>query len=111
MSPVLSIRDQRCPNPACPGRNGAARRAVVIHSREHRRFRCTACGKTWVERRRATTYRLRYPDAKVARALRCLAAGLSIRATAELLDVNPGTIMRWKKRRGRDEHEIRARQR
>jgi len=99
MSPILSIRDQHCPNPACPGREDAERRVVVIHSREHRRFRCTACGKTWVERLGAATYRLRHSDAKVGRALRCLDAGLSIRATAELLGVNPGTIVRWKKRR------------
>ncbi len=93
----LTIRGQTCPR-SCTLSEDATRRAIVIHSRAQRRFRCTLCGTTWVENRDALTFRLRRERSDVERCLAFIALGLSIRATARRLRASPSTVQRWTQR-------------
>jgi transposase-like protein len=98
MDSLLTIRGQACPNPACPGKTGATRARVRIHSRTTRRLRCALCGTTWVTRRASIAFRLHHDDATVLAALNALATGASVRAVARELRVSPSTVLRWRNR-------------
>gem|GEM_PF-5557224 len=71
---------------------------IAVHDRQTSRLRCRDCKKTWVTHRQALHYGLRTPEIKIRRALQLLCAGLSIRKIAELVQVSPSSVLRWKKK-------------
>ena len=90
--PDFTLRNQVCPTHGCT----AGR--VVVHSRKSRRFRCTACKKTWVYRTGTFHYRLRASAERVDFAIQKLAEGIPIRVVAVLCRASPSTVHRWKVR-------------
>ncbi len=94
----LTVRGQSCPNEQCTFFDLDSEGNVVIHSQKEKRFRCNHCGVTWVEHVSTLEYGLRKSKVKFYSALEMLDRGLSIRKTAEILNVSPTTIQRWKNR-------------
>ena len=58
----------------------------------NQRFRCLACGKTWTEERVKPLGEMRIGMKQAAMALGMILEGMSIRATARLLGMDPGTL-------------------
>lgn len=91
----------RCPNAACPRhrRPGAERfyryKGMFIASggREARRFQCRTCGVSFSERTGRDDFRSRRPDVDRALPL-LLAAGVSARLSARLLETSRSTVQR-----------------
>lgn len=71
---------------------------MVAHGNRYPRFKCTACGKTWVPHRNEATYRLRGNTEKIRAVRELLEEGRSVRKIAQQLAVTPGTVQRWKKK-------------
>lgn len=96
MNEHMSIRNQKCPNRECVFFHRAMGGNIVVHSRKERRFKCSACGRTWVMYREEARFGIKKDFAKVRSALADLSTGLSIRCVAKIIHVNPSTIQRWK---------------
>jgi transposase-like protein len=92
------ISDQSCINPNCKVYGLSVFDLLTLHDKKRGRLRCKVCGKTWSFRRDKLFYRLHSDDVQVRRAIKMLEAGLPIRKIARLVDVNAGTVMRWKKK-------------
>ena len=45
-----------CPNEECPARGHVGKGNIKVHRRQERRYRCTACGKTFSERKGTMFY-------------------------------------------------------
>ena len=87
-----------CPNTSCSCYGRLNPSMTAVHDARRGRFRCRECGRTWSAHRNEFHYGLRTNPIKVRRAMDMLQAGLSIRQIARLVDVNAGTVMRWKKK-------------
>ena len=60
-----------------------------------RQLECIVCGKCFMETTGTIFYRKRVPAETIWQALKALAEGLDIRATARVFDVDPNTIETW----------------
>ncbi len=60
-----------------------------------RQLECIVCGKCFMETTGTIFYRKRVPAETIWQALKALAEGLDIRATARVFDVDPNTIEMW----------------
>lgn len=98
------FRAVACPNVRCKsfGRTGAG--AVVsngtyfVGSLRVRKFICRHCGKVFNSRARTPFRWLHTPQRKVLMALKLLVKGLSLRGTAEVLEVKLDTVRNWLRR-------------
>ena len=61
------------------------------------RLICTACKKSFSERKGTIFYRRRYSQEKISQAIQALAEGTGIRATARIFGVNFKSILSWAK--------------
>jgi transposase-like protein/IS1 family transposase len=64
-------------------------------------FRCVACRRFFSERRFSGYSGLKLPPEKIARIVHCLVEGVSVRATARLVDVQKNTVLRVLRHAGR----------
>ncbi len=96
MNEYISIRDQTCPNKRCAFYGRRLENNVIAHSRQYPRFKCKACGKTWVIHRSNVYYRVKKDPQKIAAVQGLLEQGYSIRKVAQTVGVSPGTVQRWK---------------
>src|SRR2546426_336488 len=94
----LTLRKQSCPNKACTFYGCQREGNIIVHSHAQQRWKCTACGRTWVSHKHSFYYGLRSDPKKILSAVRFLEEGVSVRAAALRLRVSPSTIQRWKKR-------------
>jgi IS1 family transposase/transposase-like protein len=86
----------------CPHCNG-------IHLKVHQKnghaystmFRCADCSRFFSERRFTGYSGLKLPPEKIARIVHCLVEGVSVRATARLVDVQKNTVLRVLRHAGR----------
>ena len=60
-----------------------------------RQLQCTVCGKCFMETSNTIFFGKRVPAEIIWRALKALAEGLDIRATARVFEVDPNTVERW----------------
>lgn len=97
-STYFSIRDQACPNHECAYFNQTLGGNVIVHSSKSQRFKCKACQKTWVGYRHEPQYGLKSDTQKFFRVQTLLSNGLSIRTVAQVMEVSPSTVVRWKGR-------------
>ena len=73
---------------------------LVIHSRKERRYRCLACGHTFVERKGTPFYRLRTEEAVVAVVATLLAHGCPLQAIVAAFGFDERTVAAWQQRAG-----------
>ena len=89
-----------CPNPDCPARGQTGQDNIRIHSRQERRYQCTACGKTFAARRGTAFYRLRTPEETVTRVVTLLAHGCPVQAIVVAFELDERTVASWHTRAG-----------
>jgi transposase-like protein len=107
-----------CPNEDCPlfNRFDAGNLSVVewIGKRKDiRRLYCSYCGQRFSERRGTLRQYTKLPPKAVERVLKCLSHGCSVRATANICDVDRRTVQRlWRQAgpRAHDFHQLRIEQ-
>ncbi|MFH0820192.1 MAG: helix-turn-helix domain-containing protein [Candidatus Peregrinibacteria bacterium] len=98
MNPIVSVRNQRCPNSSCALHERSLEGNILIHSRKRPRLKCKSCGKTWAAHRHEIYYGLRTATEKIEKAIALLEQGLSIRQVARRVRASPSSVHRWKLR-------------
>ena len=95
----MTIRNQSCPNENCKFFRLSQMGNVVVHSQKLKRFRCSECRKTWVQHRNELHYGLKSGARKMLVTKYLLfEQNMSIRGVAQMLQVSPSTVQRFKKR-------------
>ena len=95
------FRTVACPNARCKvfGRLGSgmvvSNGTYFVGSARVRKFICRHCGKVFNSRARTPFRWLHTPQRKVLMALKLLVKGLSLRGTAEVLEVKLDTVRNW----------------
>jgi transposase-like protein len=84
-----------CPNLACPARGQVGRGNLQIHSQKERRYRCSLCGKTFVERHGTPFYRCRTDPAWITLVLTLIAYGCPVLAIEKALGFPARTVRQW----------------
>ena len=98
------FRDVGCPNARCKlfGKLGAgtvvSNGTYFVGGTRVRKFICRHCGHVFNSRARTPFRWLHTPRRKVLLALKLLVKGLSLRGTAEVLEVKLDTVRRWLRR-------------
>ena len=90
-----------CPNLACPARGQVGQGNIGIHSRQHQRFICTQCRKTFAATKGTVFSRLRTPAETVALVLTLLAHGCPLQAIVVAFGFDERTVAAWEARAGR----------
>jgi len=103
---------EACPNKAC-GFYGQMGKGNVIGNGTYktksgpvRKFICKACDTSFCGRRNTAFFDLRSDDGKVLLALKMVVKGMSLRATAEVLDVHLDTVRAWLRRAAEHSDEV-----
>ena len=95
------FRTVACPNAGCKvfGKLGSgmvvSNGTYFVGSARVRKFICRHCGKVFNSRARTPFRWLHTPQRKVLMALKLLVKGLSLRGTAEVLEVKLDTVRHW----------------
>ena len=90
-----------CPNLECPARGQTGAGHMGIHSRKHRRFICTPCGKTFPATHGTVCSRLRTSAELVVLLVTLLAHGGPVHAMVAALGFDERTVAAWGARAGR----------
>ena len=90
-----------CPNLACPARGQTGQGNIGIHSRQDKRFLCTACRKTFAATKGTAFYRLRTPAETVTLVVTLLAHGCPLQAIVAAFGFDERTVAAWLTRAGR----------
>ena len=88
-----------CPHEECPDYGKVGRENITLsHRYGHQRtylLWCKSCQRTFSEHRGTPFFGLRTPREQILLALRCLAEGSGISATARIVQTNEDTVRRW----------------
>jgi transposase-like protein len=101
-----------CPNRACQIYGQLGKGNVVgngtyrTESGNVRKFLCRNCGKTFSERSNTAFFDLRTEDKKMLTALKMVLRGMSLRGTAEILEVHLDTVRAWLRRAAEHSEEV-----
>ena len=112
--PKPSFEGMACPNRACQMYGRAGEGNVVgngtyrTESGAVRKFLCRACGRTFSERANTAFFNLRSEDKKMLLALKMILKGMSLRGTAEILEVHLDTVRAWLRRAAEHSEEVNA---
>lgn len=90
-----------CPHGRCPMRGQVGHGNIVVHSQKERRYRCSACGHTFVERKGTPFYRLRTEEAVISVVVTLLAYGCPPQAIVAAFGFDERTVAAWQQRAGR----------
>jgi len=71
-----------------------------------RKFLCRTCGRTFSERSNTAFFNLRSEDKKMLLALKMILKGMSLRGTAEILEVHLDTVRAWLRRAAEHSEEV-----
>jgi transposase-like protein len=113
-----SVAKLACPNEDCPmfNRFDAGNLSVVewIGKRKDiRRLYCSYCGQRFSERRGTLQQYTKLPDKAVQRILKCLSHGCSVKAAANICEVDRRTVQRVLRQAGpraQDFHQLQIEQ-
>jgi len=101
-----------CPNKACQMHGQVGKGNVVgngtyrTESGQVRKFLCRSCGRTFSERSNTAFFNLRSEDKKMLQALKMVLRGMSLRGTAEILEVHLDTVRAWLRRAAEHSEEV-----
>lgn len=110
--PRSKLESVKCPNKICHMHGQMGNGNVVgddtyrTKSGIVRRFLCRACGRTFSERSNTAFFNLRSEDKEMLKALKMVLRGMSIRGTAEILEVHPDTVRAWLRRAAEHGEEV-----
>lgn len=85
----------------CPARGKVSQGNISIHSLKERRFKCSACRKTFAETKGTTFYRLRHSQELVTQVVTLLSFGCPIQAIVAAFSLDERTVSNWQARAGR----------
>ena len=111
---AASFTDIFCPNTECEiyGKQGlgnvVGNGTYKTRSGAVRKFICRSCGKVFNDRTGTAFFDLRSSSEKVIMALKLLLKGLSVRATAEVLESKPDTVLFWLRRAAEHSEQVNA---
>src|SRR3954447_26052521 len=89
-----------CPNPACPARGQVGQGNIHVHSRAHRRYKCSTCGRTFAETRGTPLYRKRTAHDVITTVLILLTHGCPIQAIVAAFGFDERTVAAWRQQAG-----------
>lgn len=92
---------QFCHDPDCPARGQRGLGNIRVHSRRHRRYRCTTCDRTFAETRDTPFYRLKKPAELMTIVLTLLCHGCPLQAIVMAFGLDERTVADWRERAGR----------
>jgi transposase-like protein len=92
---------QFCHHPDCPARGQRGLGNIHVHSRKERRYRCTACGRTFAATHGTPLYRLKKPTELVIIVLTLLCHGCPLQAIVAAFGLDERTVAAWRDRAGR----------
>lgn len=87
-----------CPNPDCPAKGHTGKGNIVIHSRQHFRYKCKECGQTFTATKGTPFYRLRHEQELVVRVVTLLAHGCPPQAIVAAFGLDERTVSDWQQR-------------
>ena len=99
--PKPKFVEQACPNKACRLYGQMGKGNVIgngtykTKSGPVRKFKCKSCGTSFCARKNTAFFDLRSADEKMLLALKMIVKGMSLRATAQVLDVHLDTVRAW----------------
>src|SRR5512142_1494116 len=97
----LDAQAQFCHNPDCPARGQRGLGNIRVHSRKERRYRCTACDRTFAATHDTPLYRLKKPTELVTLVLTLLGHGCPLQAIVAAFGLDERTVAAWRQRAGR----------
>ena len=92
---------QSCHNPDGPARGQSGLGQIRVHSKKERRYRCTACGRTFAATHNTPLYRLKKPTELVIIVLTLLCHGCPLQAIVAAFGLDERTVAAWRDRAGR----------
>jgi len=95
-----------CHNPDCPARGRLAAGNVTVHSHKERRFRCSACGKTFAGTTGTPFYRLHKEPALFVCVVTLLSHGCPPQAVVAAYGLDERTVADWHGKAGRHGQEV-----
>jgi transposase-like protein len=97
-----------CANPDCPARGQTGRGNIKVHSHKERRFRCTACRRTFAASKGTPFYRLHKDRSLFVLVITLLAHGCPLQAIVAAFGLDERTVAAWQGKagtHGRDVHQ------
>lgn len=87
-----------CPNLHCPAKGQTGKGNIRIHSRQHARYKCQECSRTFTQTKGTPFYRLRHEQAVVVRVVTLLAHGCPPQAIVAAFGLDERTVADWQQR-------------
>lgn len=84
----------------CPARGKIDEGNISVHSLKERRYKCSACKKTFAETSGTAFYRLRHPQELVTKLITLLSFGCPTQAIVAAFDLDERTVSSWQQRAG-----------
>src|SRR3954470_6846857 len=97
----MDPRDQFCHNPDCVARGQLGLGNIRVHGLKERRYRCTACGRTFAATRDTPFYRLKKSADLVTIVITLLCHGCPVQAIVVAFGLDERTVAGWRDRAGR----------
>jgi len=97
---------QFCHNLDCPARGQLGQGNITIHSQKERRYRCTACRKTFAATTGTPFYRLRLALDLVTIVLTLLTHGCPTQAIVAAFGLDERTVANWLRRAGQHAQQL-----
>src|SRR3954468_10180581 len=107
----MDPRSQFCHNPDCTARGQLGLGNIRVHGLKERRYRCTACGRTFAATRDTPFYRLKKSADLVTIVVTRLCHGSPVQAIVVAFGLDERTVADWRDRAGqhaRQFHEHRV---
>jgi transposase-like protein/IS1 family transposase len=98
-----------CPNLHCPAKGQTGKGNIIIHSRQHFRYRCKECGQTFTQTKGTPFYRLRHAQELVVRVVTLLAHGCPPQAIVAAFGLDERTVSDWQQRAARQCQQVHER--
>ena len=96
----MDPQTQFCPNPDCPARGQRGQGNLSVHSQTERRYRCTACGRTFSATTGTPFFRLKHAPDLVTLVLTLLCYGCPLQAIVAAFGLDERTVAAWQARAG-----------
>src|SRR4051812_17582772 len=97
----MDPQSQSCHTPDCTARGQLGLGNISVHSRKERRYRCSACGRTFAATRDTPFYRLKRSGDLVTLVVTLLCHGCPVQAVVAAFGLDERTVADWRDRAGR----------
>ncbi len=87
-----------CPSADCPATGQSGQGNIVVHSRQHQRYKCRECGRTFTETKGTPFYRLRHAEELFVQVVTLLAHGCPVQAIVAAFQLDERTVSDWQHR-------------